>query len=300
MRFLYLCLLLLTLPVSAVEITSNDVYGEIYKISQDIQLLKSHFNITQTTKMPDVQVSLSPRHVWQKTYQIMVKIDTLREINGLPPLNVASREPEENTSPLVVYAQTKRLATEIDLLKRYFGVKGVSPLPPSFANKTTTDNYKFLNQLSYEMDLITGTSFNTQQVFAEAMRIHDDISFILEKFELQDKTMPPLLNSDASILQTFRAIQTLLKEIQRIQTRLGLDKIQNSDYIYDAKSASHITETELFGSLGIILAELQPIKARLGLTHLVTPVAKRYKDKNTADILKIVQWNINRLKSVAF
>ncbi|ALG68612.1 hypothetical protein [Beggiatoa leptomitoformis] len=299
--FPYFYLFLFILPAQAVEITPNEVYIEIYKISQDINLLKQHFNIEKNAIQPETKVALYPRHVWQKTYQIMLKINMFREKNGLPSLSIISREPEEEMKPLVVYGQVIRIATEIDLLKRHFDIQTPPSLLPTFSNHTTMDNYDFLNHLSYEMDLLTGAPFNAQQVFAETIRVHDDISVILDALEVQDTTNPPLADPTATLEQTFQAVQVLLRELQRLQTHFNLDKLKLNDYVYSSKSINNnISETEVFSSLGIVLAELQPIKARLGLTYFITPAAQHYNDKQASDILRIIQWDIQRLKVIKF
>jgi hypothetical protein len=49
---------------------------------------------------------------------------------------------------------------------------------------------------------------------------------------------------------------------------------------------------------GIILAELQPLKAYLQLKHVLTPTAHFYKNKTPAEVKQVLGWSVRKLELI--
>ncbi|ALG67027.1 hypothetical protein [Beggiatoa leptomitoformis] len=300
LRFFTTCLLLAILSVAkASEISIDDTYTEIYNVQQELNIIKQYLKIDKEIIPPQVTLQVVPRLTWQKTYQILFKLDHIHEKYNLPRLNIPSREPEKDVSTAVIYEQVCRIRTELFLLKRVFDIKTEIPPPPVFTKKTQLDNYNALNQILYELDAFTGTSFLPSHVFGQAMRIHYDIDALLYALELTDSTLPPPKKDNVLPVDVFNAGLTLIKEMQEIQTHLNINKINLNINVYQRNSIQQITPTETFGMTGFVLAELQVIKAYLGLTNVITPVAQIYQGKIPADTLQILEWNIARIRLIS-
>lgn len=296
-HYFYISILLVTfMPFSskAVEVTSNDVYMQIYLINEEINFLKRFFNITQTTQAPEIKAVLLPRHTWQKTYEILYKISILRQKVGLPFIAIPSREPVQEITHLHVYEQSLRILTELTLLKFYLGIPDKITSPAAFSGKTVTNNFNLLSHISYQIDLLNGTEFNPSTVFGQAMRIYEDVNMLVEALELKDDTTPSTKKANSVPMDSFAMALQLLQEIKRIQNLAGIEAID----VYAFNFEKNITPTEVFGLTGIVLAELQTIKAYLGLKHAFTPLANFYHDKTPGDVVQMLGWSLRKLQLI--
>ncbi len=48
----------------------------------------------------------------------------------------------------------------------------------------------------------------------------------------------------------------------------------------------------------MIIAELQTIKAYIGLKHYITPVATTYRDKTPAHVEQLMSWNLRKVSLI--
>lgn len=296
-HYFYISILLLSMmPFSsrAVEVTSNDVYTQIYQINEEVNFLKHFFNITQTAQAPEMKAVLLPRHTWQKTYEILYKINIFRQKVGLPFVAVPSREPIQEVTHLHVYEQSLRILTELNLLKFYLGIQDKVASPPAFSGKTVTDNFNLLSHISYQIDLLNGTEFNPSAVFGQAMRIYEDVNTLVEALEIKDDTTPSSKKANSLPADSLAMALQLLQEIKRIQNLAGVEAID----VYAFNLQKNITPTEVFGITGIVLAELQTIKAYLGLKHAFTPLANFYYDKTPGDVIQMLGWSLKKLQLI--
>lgn len=299
---LYWLMLWPTYSAIAVTINPNDVYIQLLQVKADINLLKQHFNIQEEITIENIEVPLLPRHTWQKSYEVLFKLNLLRQQLNLPVMAVPSWAPTVEVSSFHVYEQIRRIQLELDLLKTYLNISSTSPpvAAPSMTNsaetdQTITNNFNLLNYLSYQLDLLNGTHFNPSTVFGQAMRIFADVNTLITELEIKDDTIPAAQKIDAQPEDSFATALQLLREIKRVQNLAHIDTVD----IYAFKlTKTKITPTEVFGLTGIILAELQTLKAHLGLKHSFTPLANFYEDKQAAEVQQILGWSVRKLRLI--
>ncbi len=301
---LYWLMLWPTYSAMAVTISPNDVYLQLLQVKADINLLKQHFNIQEEITTENLEVQLLPRHTWQKSYEVLFKLNLLRQKLNLPVMAVPSWAPTVEVSSLHVYEQICRIRLELDLLKTYLNIPSPSPSPPDSApvmtnsakpDQTITDNFNLLNYLSYQLDPLNGTNFNPTTVFGQAMRIFADVNTLITELEIKDDTIPAAQKIDAQPEDSFAAALQLLREIKRVQ---NLAHIETVDIYAFKLTKTKITPTEVFALTGIILAELQTLKAHLGLKHSFTPLANFYEDKQPAEIQQMLGWSVRKLRLI--
>lgn len=294
--FVIIYYVLISTTVTAKEITIDEVYQQIYRINEEINILKRHFNITQVISVEPIAANFTSAHTWQKTYEILFKLNILRNKYGLPLLAVPSREPHLHPKPQIVFAQALRILTEIDIIKYQLDIVDKSPSPPAISNKTLTDNFNLLNDTSYQIDLLIGGSFTPSHPFSQAMRIYDDINTILEALNIQDETISPTKQINSVPADVFDTALQLLHEVKRVGQLGDIKSIEI--YPFEQIKRKNITPTEVFGMTGIILAELQNIKAYLGLHHELTPIARYYENKVPADVKQMLAWCVRKLQLI--
>jgi hypothetical protein len=99
---------------------------------------------------------------------------------------------------------------------------------------------------------------------------------------------------DATPTDSFEAALQLLQEIKRVQNLAHIESID----IYAFKSNKTITPTEVFGLTGIVLVELQTLKAYLDLKHAFTPLANFYYDKTPGDVQQMLRWSTKKMQLI--
>ena len=85
----------------------------------------------------------------------------------------------------------------------------------------------------------------------------------------------------------------VLEKLQNLQHSVGIKTVDFS--VFDKEKA---TPSDVYTITGMILAELQPIKAYIGLTTSVTPPALSYTKKVPADIEQLMGWNLRKLSLI--
>lgn len=291
--FLILYLIIVT-PCIAKEVSIDDVYQQAYRINEEIEILKNHFGIKEMIQVAPIYANFTSSHTWQKTYEILFKLNVLRKEYDLPVIAVPAREPKLRPKPQIVFEQALRILTEIEIIKYQLDITKKSSSPPEFSGKTLADNFNLMNHISYQIDLLTGSSFTPSYVFAQAMRISEDVNSILDSLNIQDDTIPPPKQNDAILNDAFKTALQLLQEIKRIEQLGDVQGIET----YPFEKMTTITPAEVFNITGIILAELQGIKARLNLSHELTPVAEFYENKTPDNVKQIFDWCLRKLRLV--
>jgi hypothetical protein len=292
----FFCLLALAGGVQAelVELTPSEVYSQVMQIDKEVDLLQRYFGLDREQKVDIYQGNLLPRHVWEKSYLIQVKINVLRKKIGLPRNEPHSIEPELNLSPGLVFEQSQRLLAELRILKKRLGItEQVSP-PQQYTGKQPIDVFNRLHHISCQLDVINREEINPNYVFAEVMRIYEDIATLLKALQLRDQTYPPGKQEEVTPADALTATFELLAEIQRLQKNAGIERTDFS--IFQKKE--QVLPSDLFSLVSMALAELQTIKAYSDLNHYVTPPAVTHERKKISDVHQLLRWTTRMLRQI--
>lgn len=291
---LFLPLLLGVAAVHAAEITSSTVYAQALQVEKEIELLRRHFNVTARNPVATVVADLQPRHVWQKTYGIMIKLNIFRRKHGLNGFAPVAIEPSLKLDPRITWAQTQRILTEIRIAKALLGIPGEVSPTAQVAGKQPIDVFNKLNQISYDLDALNGEAISPSYVYAEALRLDADINTIMRRTATVDAAVPPARNPAVEPKDSLQATFELMDEIQRLQRKLGIDTTDFSVF----RKQDKIVPADVFGMVGLCLAELQLVKAKLGMQHSITPAAEFQQGKHPAEVVQLLGYAANKLHRV--
>ena len=270
-----------------------DVYTEALRIGQEIEIIRQHFKAPKAKTPERLNIQLNPRNSWQKTYEIFVKINILRGKNKLPRIEETGLEPVKDLDPSLVYEQVRRILVELDIFKTRMGIaKRAEPVSQQHG-KTPSDVYHLLDTISSHLDGVNGKSFTPSFVFAQNMRILEDLNTLLAKLNIHERSSPPNRIPNATPADVFDLALEVMVEIQRLQAMAGIESIE-----FSALRKKEITPSEVFTMTGMIISDLQPIKAYLNLTQQVTPPAIIYKGKQPADALQALGWALRKIKQI--
>ncbi|WLE96595.1 MAG: hypothetical protein QTN59_18175 [Candidatus Electrothrix communis] len=276
------------------NITSSEVYSQVMQIDKEVDLLKEHFGLRREKKADIYRGSLRPRHVWEKSYVVQVQINVLRKKFGLPRNQPNSIEPELNLSPALVFEQSQRLLAELRILKKCLGITEQVSAPEQFKGKQSIDIFNRLHHISCQLDVLNREEINPNYVFAEVMRIYEDVVVVINKLRIRDLTYPPGKEQEVTPADSLTATFELVAEIQRLQKNANIERTDFS--IFQKKEL--VLPSDVFNLVGMALAELQTIKAYIDLTQSVTPPAVRHERKTPNDVHQLLRWVTRILRQV--
>jgi len=292
-----LLLFFLVLTLSAKTITPNDVYAHTALIQEHLKFLlkfykiKHHHHkiINKTLLTSPVQ----PRDTWQKTFEILVKINILRDRHGYTRIEPIGMEPIIDLNPSMVYGMASRVLTELKIYEMREEISVPKFKLKHFSNKTPLDVFNNLSHISASFDELNHSEPSASYIFSESMRIYDDLTIILRYLSLQDNTIPTKRLKSANIKDVEQIALKMLDTIQSFQRIAGI-KVTNLSQLVKKNSS----RSDIYTFIGILLAELQPIKAHIGLTKSVTPPGLTYERKTIADVEQLMQWNLKKLSLI--
>ncbi|RLA83196.1 MAG: hypothetical protein DRG78_05090 [Epsilonproteobacteria bacterium] len=297
-RLIIIVLLFSTTLFAKKIITSNEVYTQVRLIQQQVHNLHQHFGtIHNHDAMKDeehkIKTKLKPRNSWQKTYEIMVKINILRNENGLPTIEPINMTPVLNLNPNLVYGMTRRILTELNLFHHMLDIKKSKQKIELYKGKTPLDVFNALTHVSDSLDQLNKVGFTPSYVFGENMRIYDDLTVILQHLNIDDKTIPASKDIKATPKDTFEVGMKMLSIIRQLQIKSGLDFVDYSKF-----RKKKITSSDVFTITGMIISELQTIKAYIGLNDSITPAAAKYNSKISVEVDQLMNWNLRKLSLI--
>jgi len=287
----------LALGLSAKIITPNDVYAQSRLIQDHVHFLLKYYDIKHDhkgiIKRTIISTRLKPRNAWQKSYEILVKINMLRDNYNLSRIEPVGMEPVEKLNPEMVYGQTQRILAEL----RIFEVRKDIKMPvftlKQYKNKTPLDVYNAFSHISASLDELNRSELSPSYVFAETMRIYDDLSIILKHLNVKDNTIPSRRLESATPADSLAVSMKVLEKIKKLQRSVGIRTVNFS--VFNKKDP---LPSDVYSITGMIIAELQPIKAYVGLSHDVTPPATLYIKKVPADIEQLMGWNLRKINLI--
>jgi len=278
-------------------ITPNDVYAQVMLITDELHFLLDHYGLEHDhegiIKRYNIKTQLKPRNTWQQTYEILVKINILRVAHQLPVIEPVNMVPVLYLNPDLVYEQTQRILNEINIFKYRQNIHSEVFELQNFSNKSPIDVHNALTRASAAFDELNRTSFTPSYVFAESMRIYEDLSVILQHLEIPDKTIPSSRNDLATSNDTFNIAMKTLAKIKQLQIGVAIETVDFSGF-----RKQNVTPSDVFTMTQMILAELQTIKAYIGLKNYITPAAIRYDNKAPADVDQLMNWNLRKLSLI--
>ena len=297
MRVLLL-LMLFVWSLFAGNITPNEVYAQVMLINKEVQSLLKYYDIKydyqKIKERSKITANIKPRDVWQKTYEIAVKINILRSAHGLPIIEPVNMVPVLHLNPDLVYEQTQRILTELKIFETREGIQIEHAKVEKFTGKIPLDVFIGLTQVSMMLDILNGKKFTPSYVFGEQMRIFDDITRILKRLNIPDDTIPDKKNPKDTPSVVFDKNLRLLEKIKQLQISAGIEFVDFSGF---KKRGMKITPNEVYTITEMVIAELQTIKAYLGI-EVITPPASIYHTKTPAEVSQLVGWNIRKLNLV--
>jgi len=291
---LFIFFLTLSTILFSLEKSPSDVYSESIVLKKMVIELRKQNGIT--AKLPDIprQKDKLPRHVLQKTLEVLTKVNKYREIHTYGKITVPPVPPRDIT-PQDVYNNVERLKVEVSyllkdksiLVKKKFALKKIY-------NKTPSDVYKELWSISLAFDKLLGQGFTPTDVYMQTEQIVEGIKFLRStQRENADVVIPKLKANQHPNHALYKSID-LIRELSKIQKKLWMKPVP-----VPAIQHKVISPTEVYDSLQTVNAELNRISRRLGVERSFQ-MRKTVNKKTPADVVQNLEYAIALLPDFNF
>ena len=293
MRILFVFVFFYVTLLASVK-TPSDVYSESMVLKKLVVELRKENGITAPLPRVAPQTGKKPRHVLQKTLEILTKVNKYREIHGYGQITVPPVPPRDIT-PQDVYNNVERLKVEVAyLLKNKSSLNKKEFQRKNYTNKTPSDVYRELWTISLGFDKLLGQGFTPTDVYILSEQIVEKIKFLRStQRENRDVKMPPKQLSLHPNHALYKSVD-LIKKINKLEKKLWIEPVP-----VPKVKQKVISPTEVYDSLQTAAAELNRISRRLGVERSFA--LKKIKEKKTpSDVVQNLEYAIALLPDFSF
>ena len=163
------------LEADAAPITPDDVYRVTGMINGELELLHESNDSIPTVDInaPDL-TPRRPRHVLQKAREVLLKVQLLRKINGLPE-SALPPMPLREVRPADVKKMVDLIEQDIVALRPVFGVTKSPVSVPRPSGKRPTDVYADLDRATARLDVLGIPRIVPNDIYRVALTIIGDL-----------------------------------------------------------------------------------------------------------------------------
>ncbi len=285
-----------TLSAKSINIDPSQAYKQALQIEKEVDLLLRHAAISKVHSTTDIKANLKPRHVYEKAYIILTKIQVLRQKHGFSRFTIVSLEPKMSVDSELVYEQTQRILTELRIIKTRLGITEEISAASYIVDKKPIDVFNKLHQISMKLELLNEEEINPNNVFSLVMKINEEANTIVQYLYLDDATYPPEKALSTTPGESLNTVFELMKNIQRLQRQLNIERTDFSSF-HSKNANEDFAPSDVFNMVSMCFAEMQTIKAHLGITSIAAP-AKQFEGKMPADVQQLLRWVNRKLRLI--
>jgi len=241
-RFLLLIILFSSSLFSQNIKTPSDVYSQALLLKEKVDYLRKQNNINEPFPKVNKQYNKTPGHVLQKSLETLSKINKYRIIKNYGEISMPSY-PSRNITPSDVYEYVSRLNDEVtQFITNENFLKSLNT--KIFYNKTPSDVYTLLWSISTAFDPLLGSrGFTPTEVYQESERIVAIAKFLRNSQLIFSKVKKPKINDVLHPNHALNTSYKLLKKISSIQSRLWLSHPEIPTKVYKETTPSHVHDS---------------------------------------------------------
>ncbi len=276
-------------PAANGEIKPSDVYQVVETVNAELAVLLGASNIAadgaRSDRAAPPLTPRQPRHVVQKAREVLLKVQSLRALNGLPE-NPVPPFPVEEAMPADSKRMVDAIYHDVAELRGKFNVTEAAPPAPLVPDKTPTDVYGKLQRASDALDLLGVPRTMPNDVCRVAVMIVKDLETIAAA---RGRPLPPPAaprepgqNPDASYRKTYEVLERLKA---RVEAKPAL--MVPGGIVLPGRRSPPLTPANVLDLENNLLAELGSVKATLGIVTptLVPPLIHGKTPADTVDLL---------------
>lgn len=250
----------------AKEYTPTDVYAEALLIQHKIAQWKVKQGLSSKWKEIPFSAGYQPRHVFQKAIEILDKVNFYR-VNvlniGPIPINYAvGRE----VTPNEVFIEVQRIHEELLVMLQIMDIElKQNEIPNNPVTRVPSDVFAKLSEISVAMDELLGIrGISPSDVYVRSQQLVDYATFLRRSQNLLVDIAPPIKTQNKLPNHSLEAVRSLMLKIDQININLFNERMKI------IKVPRRVIEpSDVYSSMGIVLAELHKLKHHLGLEKFI-------------------------------
>jgi len=269
--FLFSCFLISPISYSK-EYSPTDVYAEALFIQDKIEQWKLKQGLSAKWKEVPFNEGYKPRHVFQKAVEVLEKINHYRtnilKIGAIPINYPVGRE----VTPNEVFIEVQRIHEELLVMLQIMGVeltqqeglyKKIKPVI-----RVPSDVFAKLSEISVSMDELLGLrGISPSDVYVRSQQLVDYAIFLRRSQNLHTDITRPTKTTQKSPNHSLEAVRILMIKINKININLFNEAVRVVEV-----SRRVIEPSDVYSSMGIVLAELHRLQHQLGLEKFMPKV----------------------------
>ena len=288
LRLLFALQIIITITVAKTDLSLE--YTELLTLKKHVQKLRIKNKINSPFPHIGYIQKVSAKHVVEKSLEILSKINLYRKKIDLGSI-VVTPFPSRKIGLDDINKVLKRLVGELSILTS-------SVEEPVLSNRediSYIDLYRELWEISLGFDQIIGVSgFTPSDVYLKSIQVVELAKLLRQSQNLKLNVIEPETPENKHPNHSLYAAYDLISEISKVEKNLWMEEIEPREY-----PKRVVTPTEVYDTLGIIIAELQSIKYRLGLEKDIVKVIVQH-DKTSNDVIANINYAIALLPSFDF
>lgn len=274
-------------------ITSSNVFQASEALIAEIELLRFALGATDYPPNPEPQEDRSPIHVYAKTLEVMLKVIWVEEKYGISPGQL-EQIPVKAVMPEDVFGSVNAILDEVRRIKEQLDIGSTIQETPFVGGKTPSDVYYNISIASSLLDGLVGRSLSLNDVFRNTQYIKDEMELIAEKLKVILETELPAVRHRKFPKDVAQQVYLAVKKIVKLQKALRMNAS-----IVPNLTLVRITPTEIYDATNVLLAELVRIKHYLNIEQPVEartlPFGKYPNDVFAS--MRLINRNLDKLQA---
>ena len=284
---------------NALKKTPNDVYSVTEHILKELIQYRHFLGVKTRPNKATLISGLQPSHVYEKTLEVIEKINLLRLRHNLGPI-VESRYPLREITPTEVFNQVLQVDEELDVLYQKSGAPHqlwiTADNIKEYEDKTPADVFLNMQKISLLLDtLLDPGVFTPDYVYREAELIRNEIHILADYL---DEPVPDSLWADVELDRSTRPenvyprVKKLLQMVLQMERRAGMFKVKDTSI----PPGDNITPAEVYNLIRVVASEITKLKVFLGINQQAEYPPK-VVGKTPGHVLQIIQGNIRAMET---
>lgn len=268
------------------EVTPSDVYQVVDTINAELGalLVMSGAPFEPDPSAPAL-TPRQPRHVVQKAREVLLKVQTLRALNGLPE-NPVPAFPLTEAVPADSKDMVDAILRDLYELRKKFNVTEPPAQAPLLRGKTPTNVYANLQRASEVLDALGVPRTMPNDVYRVAVMIVHDLDLIVAA---RHRPSPPVAAPAPKTLSPADTYRIAFDVLDRLREKTEADSALSvrGGIVTPNRRPGPLTPAHVLDLENNLLAELGAIKATLGITTrtVVPPLIHGKTPSDTFDML---------------
>ena len=258
-------------PGGETGVTPSHVHQATLDLIAEIEILRRATGVADDPREAEAGEEQSATHAYAKSLEIMEKTARFQKRLGMIPVDV-QRMPAGHIAQKDVSRNVRAIIEELRRVKRQLVIEDEIEPAPFAGGKAPSLVYRNLRDASLLLDGLVGRPTNSNDVYANVLRIHDEMELIAVSLKVQIERDPPPIEGARESKDVAQQVLRATYKVVNLQTRLGMD---SSDLPQAAMVGA--TPAEALDATNILLAEMVRIRTHLNIHQ---PPAKPRESRN--------------------